>query len=120
MGFAKRLGREEKGIVESTLVIIPLLALFLITVGLVVAVNYRNIDMTFAQSAASTGAITSVISEKDEIITFTTRDSGKALRLVITHRQRLLPRLIPNLPFLKSVSDRTTDVVGISVMEEQP
>lgn len=120
MGSARKLGRDQKGIVESTLVLIPLLALFLITVELIVAVNFRNIESAIAQSAATKGAITSVTSFEDEVILFSPSDSHSTLRMVLTHRRRLLPRLIPDLPFLSSAQDRSTDVVGMAVMEDQP
>lgn len=120
MEFAKRFWRDQQGTVESTLVIIPLMALFLIAVELIVAVNYRNIDMTFAQSAASTRAITSEVSNTDEIISFSSPQSFDELRLIIAHHQRNLPRLIPNLPFLSGAEDRSTDVTGVAVMERQP
>lgn len=97
MGFAKRIWHGQEGVVESALVIIPLLALFLITVELIVAVNFRNLDLTFAQSAASSEAISSVVPGTDEIISFSSPNSFDELRLVVTHRSRLLPRLIPAL-----------------------
>jgi len=120
MEFAKKLWRDQEGAVESALVIIPLMALFLISVELIVAVNYRNLDLTFAQSAASTEAISSVVSESDEIISFSSPRSFDELRLVVSHRTRLLPRLIPTLPFLNGVGTPSTDVTGVAVMERQP
>lgn len=120
MGFAKKIWRDQKGVVESALVVIPLMALFLITVELIVAVNYRNLDLTYAQSAAATEAISSVVPNSDEVISFSSPNSFDELRLVITHRARLLPRLIPALPFLSGVGTPSTEVSGIAVMERRP
>lgn len=105
---------------ESSLVMIPLLALFLITVELIVAVNYRNLDQTYVQSAASSEAISGVFSGTDEIISFSSPHSYDDLRLVVTHRSRLIPRLIANMPFLSGTGDAFTDVKGVAVMERRP
>lgn len=120
MEFAKRFWRDQEGVVESALVIIPLMALFLVTVELIVAVNYRNLDQTFAQSAASTEAISLVVPTSDEVISFSSPHSFDELRLVVSHRSRLLPRLIPTLPFLNMVETPSTNVSGVAVMERRP
>lgn len=105
---------------ESSLVMIPLVALFLLTVELIVAVNYRNLDQTYAQSAASSEAISQVLSGSDEIISFSSPHSYDDLRLVVTHRTRLIPRLIASMPFLSRGADAFTDVKGVAVMEHRP
>ena len=120
MEFVNRFWRDQEGAVESALAIIPLMALFLITVELIVAVNYRNIDLTYAQSAASTEAISSVVANSDEVISFSSPHSFDELRLVVSHRTRILPRLIPALPFLAGVGRAATDVSGFAVMERRP
>lgn len=120
MAFVKRLWRSQDGVVESTLVIIPLMVLFLIAAQLIVAVNYRNLDLAYAQRDATSGAITSVVSAGDEIIVFPSPYSYDALRLLITHRKRTLPNIIPYLPFLNGESGRSTSVTGVAVMERQP
>lgn len=120
MEFAKRFGRDQEGAVESALVIIPLMALFLITVELIVAVNYRNLDLTFAQSAASVEAISAVVPSTDEVISFSSPHSFDELRLVVSHRTRLFPNLIPTWPLLGNIGVPTTDVAGVAVMERQP
>lgn len=120
MVFVKRFWRDQKGVVESALVVIPLMALFLIAIELIVAVNFRNLDLTYAQSEASTEAISSVVSNSDEVISLSSLHSSDELRLVISHRGRLLPRLLPALPFLNGVGTPSTDVLGIAVMERRP
>lgn len=120
MEFAKKLWHDQDGVVESALVVIPLMALFLIAVELIVAVNYRNLDLTYAQSAASTEAISSAIPNSDEIISFSSPHSFDELRLVVSHRTRPIPHLIPFLPFLSDVETPSTEVSGIAVMERRP
>ena len=44
--------RQEHGNVESSLVLIPLIFLFLIAVELIVATNLRNSEFSLAQSDA--------------------------------------------------------------------
>jgi hypothetical protein len=120
MEYVKKFWRDQEGVVESALVIIPLMALFLIAIELIVVVNFRNMDLTYAQSAAATEAISSVVPSSDEVISFSSPHSFDELRLVVTHRARLLPRLIPALPFLNGVGTPSTDVSGIAVMERRP
>jgi hypothetical protein len=120
MEFVNRFWRDQEGVVESALAIIPLMALFLITAELIVAVNYRNIDLTYAQSAASTAAISAVVAGSDEVISFSSPHSFDELRLVVSHRSRILPRLIPALPFFVGVGASATDVSGFAVMERRP
>lgn len=57
MAFVKKFWRSQEGVVESTLVAIPLMVLFLIAAGLIIAVNYRNLDSAYAQTDATSGAI---------------------------------------------------------------
>ncbi len=111
---------DDRGVAESTLVIIPLMVLFLITAELIVAVNYRNLDLSYAQSEATTGAITGQVLDTDEVVSFGSWFSMGKLKLLITHRQRSLPRILPVMPFLANEKDRVIDVVGIAVMEKQP
>lgn len=120
MGFVNRFWHDQEGTVESALAVIPLMALFLITVELIVAVNYRNVDLTFAQSAAAAEAISAVVPSSDEVISFSSPHSFDELQLVISHRRRLLPRLIPNLPFLGGIGAPSIDLSGIAVMERRP
>lgn len=119
MESVKKFWRDQEGVVESALVIIPLMALFLITIELIVVVNYRNLDLTYAQSAAATEAISSVVPGSDEIISFSSPNSFDELRLVVTHRARILPRLLPSLPFLSGVGTPSIEVSGIAVMERR-
>ncbi len=120
MGSVKGFWRDQEGVVESALAVIPLMALFLITIELIVAVNYRNIDLTYAQSDATTAAISSVVADSDEVISFSSPHSADELRLVISRHSRILPRILPVFPFFVGVGASATDVSGIAVMERRP
>jgi hypothetical protein len=116
MAFVKKFWHGEEGVVESTLVIIPLIILFLASAALIVSVNYRNLDLAYAQTDATSAAITSAASSADEVVSFSSSSGG--FRLLITHRKRTLPNLIPHLPFLGDT--RSIDVTGLAVMEGKP
>ena len=112
--------RQEEGSVESTLVLIPLLVLFLVALQIIVAINYRNLDLSYAQSSASSSALNSSFSTSDEVVTFEDRSSGQMLDLLISHQVRTIPNLIPRLPFFHSDRTRQSDVEAIAVIEELP
>lgn len=120
MEFAKRVGRDQKGVVESTLVMIPLVALFLITLELIVAVNYRNIDSSFAQSDASTRAIAKSPDVGDEVVTLFPRNEGNSLRLLVVRRHRTLPAFLSRLAMISGIQRHSTDAVGVAVVEREP
>ena len=120
MGFVKRFGHDEKGVLESSLVMIPLVLLFLITMGLVAAVNLRNIDASLAQSDASVSAITGSLNSSDEIVTLTRPGSRKGMRIVIARRSRPIPGFGTHLLLTSNLRFYSTDAVGIAVMEENP
>ncbi|MEY4422735.1 MAG: hypothetical protein RL581_1273 [Actinomycetota bacterium] len=70
--FVKYLHSED-GNVESALVIVPLIALFLATLQLIATVNLRNVEMTSTQNRASSQAIWQEINQNDQAIKL---DSG--------------------------------------------
>jgi hypothetical protein len=106
--------RQEDGNVESALVLIPMLILFLIGVQLIVATNIRNTDMALAQGDASARAISHQFRTGDEIV-----DVGgriQKIQVLISHRTSALPQLVPGLVSLMG-GNPATDVVGIAVIE---
>lgn len=111
-----KLGGEE-GVVESTLVIIPLLALFLLTLEIIIAINFRNVDLTLTQSDASTRAISSAVENGDEVLDLKSRLSGASLQVLITHRERTLPRLVPKFWLPGEEGDHSLEVSGMAVIE---
>jgi hypothetical protein len=108
--------RQERGNVESSLVLVPLVFLFLIAVELIVATNLRNSDFSLAQSDASSRAISGVLSSTDQVIDLNSPDSFTHMKLLITHRKRSLPQLVPGLVALLS-GNAVVDVNGAAVME---
>jgi len=106
--------QEENGNVESALVLIPLLILFLIGVQLIVATNLRNADLALAQGDAATRAISHQFETGDQIVDLGGRI--EKIRILITHRSHTLPQLVPGLAALMG-GDPITDVVGIAVIE---
>lgn len=109
-----RLIAKEEGNVESSLVLIPMLVLFLIGIQIIVATNIRNADMALAQGDAAARAISHDFRSGDEILEVGGRI--EKINVLITHRSRTLPQLVPGLVELMGGAP-TTDVVGIAVVE---
>lgn len=108
--------KDEKGNVESSMVLIPLLILFLIGIELIVATNLRNSDAAMAQGEASARAISGQILPSDEVIELDSSDRFSHIRLLITRRRSTLPQIVPGLIALMGGSP-STDVKGVAVME---
>jgi hypothetical protein len=106
----------EAGNVESAMVLIPLLILFLIGIELVIATNLRNGDVAIAQGEASRRAISGQMYASDEVVELSSPDRFAHIRLLITHRRTTLPQMVPGLIALMSGSP-STDVKGAAIME---
>lgn len=118
-GIAKRSYarlKDERGNVESSIVLIPLLILFLIGIELIVATNLRNSDAALAQGEASARAISGQILPSDEVIELESPDRFSHIRLLITRRRSTLPQIVPGLIALMGGSP-STDVKGVAIME---
>jgi hypothetical protein len=113
---AMALLRLENGNVESSLVLIPLLILFLICMELIIATNLRNSDFAIAQGDASRRAISGEIYSTDEVIELNSPDQFAHIRVLISHRRTGLPQLVPGLIALMGGAP-TTDVKGAAIME---
>ena len=108
--------KQESGNVESSLVLIPLIILFLIAIEIIVATNLRNSDSALAQSDASTRAISGVVASSDQVIELSSPDSFTHMKLLITHRRHTLPQLVPGLvAFLGG--NAIVEVNGAAIME---
>jgi hypothetical protein len=105
---------REDGNVESALVIIPLLILFLIGAQVIAATNLRNADLAMAQGDAAARAISQEFHPDDEIIEIGGR--VEKIRVLVTHRSHTVPQLVPGLIELMGGSP-ITDVVGVAVIE---
>lgn len=108
--------QDESGSVESALVLIPLLILFLVTMQLGVAINFRNIDRTFAQSEASERAISGQFIATDRVMEVNPFGTFNSLGILITRKVSSIPILIPFIGSLVNRGNRT-DVTGIAVLE---
>ena len=106
----------EDGNVESAMVLIPLLILFLIAIELIIATNLRNGDIAIAQGEASRRAISGQIYASDEVVELSSPDRFTHIRLLITHRRTTLPQIVPGLIALLGGSP-STDVKGAAIME---
>jgi len=111
--------QNESGSVESALVLIPLLILFLVTMQIGVAINFRNIDRTFAQSEASERAISGRLTSADQVMEVNPFGTFNTLGILITRKVSSIPILIP---FFGSFINRShrSDVTGIAVVETLP
>lgn len=108
--------KQEDGNVESAMVLIPLLILFMIGIELIIATNLRNSDVALAQGEASRRAISGEIFSSDEVVQLYSPDRFAHIRLLITHRRTLLPQLVPGIIALMGGSP-STDVKGAAIME---
>jgi hypothetical protein len=105
---------REDGNVESALVIIPVLVLFLIGAQVIAATNLRNADLAMAQGDAASRAISQEFNADDEIIEIGGRI--QRIRVLVTHRSHTVPQLLPGLIELMGGTP-VTDVIGIAVVE---
>ena len=108
--------KQDDGIVESAMVLIPLLILFMIGIELIAATNLRNGDAAIAQGEASRRAISGEVFAQDEVIELISPDQFAHIRVLITHRRTTVPQLIPGLIALMGGSP-STDVKGAAIME---
>ena len=105
---------REDGNVESALVLIPLLILFLIGAQTISATNLRNADLAMAQGEAANRAISQQFHADDEVMEI--GGGIEKVRVLITHRSHSVLQLVPGLIELFGGIPKT-NVVGISVIE---
>ena len=111
----KRL-REEDGNVESALVLIPLLLLFLMAIEVIVATNLRNADLSLAQADATVRAISGQFASSDQIIELDSPDPFAHMKVLISRRKDTLPQLVPGLLALLG-GKAIVEVNGAAVVE---
>lgn len=105
---------REDGNVESALVLLPLLILFLIGAQIISATNLRNADLAMAQGEAANRAISQQFHADDEVMEI--GGGIEKVRVLITHRSHSVLQLVPGLIELFGGIPKT-NVVGISVIE---
>ena len=106
--------RREDGNVESAMVLIPMLFLFLIGVQVIAATNLRNADLAMAQGDAAKRAISQEFHAEDEVVEI--GGGIEKIRVLITHRSHTVLQLVPGLIEIFGGTPKT-QVVGISVIE---
>jgi hypothetical protein len=106
--------RRDDGNVESALVLIPTLFLFLIGAQIIAATNLRNADLAMAQGDAANRAISQQFHADDEIMEI--GGGIEKIRVLITHRSHSVLQLVPGLIEIFGGAPKT-QVVGISVIE---
>jgi hypothetical protein len=107
---------DERGSVESALVLVPLLITFLIGFQLAYVAHARNQARTEIQNQASVRAISGKLSQSDHIIHIDSSGDGQNLELLVTKRSGSLLNFLPDLPGI-SGSDRSFGLNGIAIME---
>ena len=108
--------KDERGNVESSLVMIPLLFLFLVAIQLILAIGMRDADSLTASDQASTRAISGNFSQSDREQKLQSPDRFSNLSILITAYSRKIPELVPGLAALLG-RELETDARGIAVIE---
>jgi hypothetical protein len=106
--------RREDGNVESALVLIPMLFLFLIGAQIIAATNLRNADLAMAQGDAANRAISQEFHADDQVVEI--GGGIEKIRVLITHRSHTILQLVPGLIEIFGGTPKT-QVVSISVIE---
>ena len=107
---------SEEGNVESALVIVPLIALFLATLQLIATVNFQNVDMTNSQNLASKQSVWQEINPGDQEIKLDSGSSFEKLRLLVVKTERQIPQIFPGIATLMGGKKIRTS--GTAVIEE--
>lgn len=107
---------DERGNVESSLTLIPLIFLFLLAMQLILAINMRNADSLTASDQASVRAISGGFTASDEELRLDSPDRFSNISLLITTHTRKIPHLLPGLTQLLGRELRT-DGKGVAIIE---
>lgn len=111
--------RDENGNIESAMVLIPLIFLFLCSIQLVSAVYIRNTDQIDAQNQASTRAISGAYAATDSVINIQSRYPFEDQKILVVSKRRNIPLLIPGLGNWWS-RELQSEVTGVAVIENRP
>ncbi len=103
--------RCERGNVESALVLLPLMSLFLIATQINVTIHARNMEKVVVQDQASQRALTGDFEETDQFLSIYSPDPHQDLDLVVTTRERYVPRIFGD--------EHQVQVTGIAIVENQ-
>lgn len=113
---AWRLIKDDRGNVESSLVLIPLLFLFLVGMQMILAIGMRDADSLAAADQASTRAISGNFLPSDRERKLESPDRFSNLSMLITMQSRKIPVLVPGLAALLG-RELETDTRGLAIIE---
>lgn len=108
--------RSERGNLESSLVLFPLLFLFLCSFQIISAIYIRNGEQLSVQSEASVRSISGEIASGDQVIKLGNSAGRFVPRILLTQRRRSIPTLIPGLTSLLG-RELSTSIKGVAVIE---
>ena len=109
--------RDERGNVESAMVLIPLLLTFLIGFQIASTTHLRNISRVIAQDQASQRGISGEFLPDDEFIHIDSSGDGQNLDLVVTRERREVPWFLPGSS--QGTQPGQLEVSGIATVENQ-
>lgn len=109
---------DERGNMESSLVLIPLLILFLVGLQLALAVHTRNTNAVQAQANATSRAISGEFEATDQFLHIETSGDGQNLDLLVTSQRMGLVDLLPGFLF-GYTSNREIQLHGLAIIENQ-
>jgi hypothetical protein len=107
---------DERGNVESSLTLIPLIFLFLLAMQLILAISMRDADSLAASDQASIRAISGSFAASDQELILDSPDRFSNISLLITSHTRKIPHLLPGLTQLLGRELRT-DGKGVAIIE---
>jgi hypothetical protein len=107
---------DERGNVESSLALIPLIFLFLLAMQLILAISMRDADSLTAADQASIRAISGNFVASDQELILDSPDRFSNISLLITTHTRKIPHLLPGLTQLLGRELRT-DGKGVAIIE---
>ena len=106
----------ERGNLESSLVLIPLLFLFLCSFQIVSAIYIRNGDQLTVQSDANVRSISGETIEGDQVVTLDGSAGHFAPKLLLTHKKKRIPIFVPGLESLLG-RNILSNLTGVAVIE---
>jgi len=107
---------DERGSVESALVLIPLLVTFLIGFQMAYVVHARNVARSEIQNQASIRAISGEVNGGNQLIHIDSSSDSQNLELLVTRNSGSILNFLPNIIGI-STSKRTFGVNGIAIVE---
>ena len=109
---------DERGSAEASMVLVPLIILFLIGIQLSLSTHSRNLAKMKAQDQASVRAISGHFLDSDSFLHIDSSGDGQNLDLIVTRKAVSIPNLLAGGLGVAS-SPRSVDVEGLAIVENQ-